>query len=208
MTVDELTLNKLIKLSNKHGINILCSQLANLPHQNKLQVGFSNYRIPEDVIEFSANLTWGQRLYMATPQSTDIDSFLYITACYLQGLKGFDERKTVRLFRKLRGVKLKELYPITYHLATLFSELIKNESEKLTRPKDKKALAADVEKLDVFADFQVLEYLANRCKFTSDSKMTHIDRALTMPYDLALTMLWEKKESEQFNERYTEILKA
>lgn len=209
MTVNELTLKKLIKLSNKHGINILCGQLANLPHPNRLQVGFRTYQIPSDVIEFSSHLTWGQRLYMATPHQTDVESFLYITSCYLQGLNGFDERKSVRLFKKLQSIKLKDLYPVTYHLANLFGELIKNESEKLSRPKDKKALAAEIDKLDMFADFQVLEYMANRMKYKSDDKMNHIDKAFKfIPYDLALTMLWENKEVDMYRERYSEILKA
>lgn len=205
MTVNSLTLNHLAKLSEKHGISILCSQLSNLPAPESIKVGFTIYTLPKDVVEFSSNLTWGQRLYMATKHETDIESFLYITSCYLQGLKSFDEKKTIKLFRKLKKVKLKELYPATKHLALLFEELIKNESEKLSRPTDKKALAAESYKLDVFADFQILEYLANRCGYTSDKNMMHISKALSIPYDMALTMLWEKKESDMFQNRYLEL---
>ena len=205
MTINSLTLNKLAKLSKKHGINILCNQLSNLPAPEIIKVGLTIYTLPKDVIEFSSNITWGQRLYMSTNHTTDIESFLYITSCYLQGLTSFDEKKTVRLFKKLRSVKLKELYPATRHLALLFDELIKNESEKLSRPVDKKSLAAESYKLDVFADFQILEYLANRCGFVSDSKMMHISKALNIPYDMALTMLWEKKESDMYQNRYIEI---
>lgn len=203
MKVNRLTLNRLIKLSKKHGINILCKQLSLLPFPEYLRIRFTLYRIPKNVVEFSANLVWGQRLFMATPQESDVDSFLYLTSCYFQRLKDktFDEGKAVDVFNILRRKKLKDLYPITVQISALFIELIANETSKLNRSVDKKMLAAEVDRLNVFSEFQVLEYLAKRygCK---------LEEAVNIPYDIALTMLWEKKESDEFQERYNDVIKS
>lgn len=203
MNVNSLTLNKLIRLSKKHGIEILCKQLATLPVKDYTRIGFKLYKTPQSVKEFTSYINWGQRLYMATNHDKDIESFLYFTACYIQGLrdKKYDEAKIVGVFNQLRRIKLKDLYPLTVKIQDMFIELIKNETEKLYKPIDPKMRAAEVERLSVFSEFQTLEYLANRYKCS-------LDEAYNIPYDLALTFLWEKKEVDEFSERYTEILKT
>lgn len=203
MKVNRLTLRGLTRMSRKYNVSILCKQLTYLPTPEYIRIGFHLYKAPLDVIEFSGNLTWGQRLFMATNIETDIESFLYFTACYCQGLKSnhYDEAKIFGLFKKMQSCKLKELYPYTVKLVELFEQLIRNEKDKLYRPMDKKMLAAEVERLNIFSEFQTLEYLANRYK------CKRIEDALNIPYDMALTMLYEKKESEMFQERYNEILK-
>ena len=202
MQINWLTLRRLFHL--KGNIEQLQQDLYELPCPDRIRIGFKTYRVPTTVQELSDNICWGQRLFAMSPQKNDLESFLFLVSNYYQPIvtgKEHSEEAAVKFYRKITRCHVNELYPVAFRMANLFSDLVKNEHDKLSGNITKEMKAAEIEKLNVFADFNILKMVANELKV--DIRQAHL-----IEYNIVFTLLLSEKESMDFNARYNEIITA
>jgi len=202
MHVKHLTLKRLINLASKHDCSILLNQLAELPCPTKLRIGVREYAIPNSIEQFTDNICWGQRLYMASKQTNEFESILYLIASFYQPIldkSKFDDEKVLNTFVRLLNCNADEILPVLNRFSIFFADMIANEMAKLNREVTREMRAAEINKLQPFSDMSILELIAERCKVP-------LLEAHLINYNIVLVLLWKDKETDEFGKRYNELM--
>ncbi|MDD2277848.1 MAG: hypothetical protein PHS05_02170 [Bacteroidales bacterium] len=198
MRLNFLTLRRLFRLDKN---NVLIEQLAGLAVPYNIRIGLREYPVPLTVNDLGDNICWGQRLLMATEHKSDLETYMFFLANYYQPVvtgKPFSEKRVMKFYKKITKCHAVEAYPVLTRLVNLFTEMVKIENEKLNRPPTKAMQAAEIDKLQPFSDLNILELIADKCKV----KLTdaHMEE-----YNVVFALLWSEKESQDFQERYSQI---
>lgn len=180
----------------------LADGLIKLPVPRTLRIGLLEYRVPQNLEEFSSTLVYGQRMHFAQPESSDLGViFRYVAGYYYPHYTGkeWDEKKALQFGRKLLNCRVIDLFPIATHLVSLMDELMTRERKLLFRKPTAEELAAGIEKLSKFADLSAVIFL-------SDSFKIDNDKVMLLPYDDCLVRFMYQKEQAAYAERYQKVI--
>ena len=181
----------------------LAPGLIELPVPDRVKIGRKRYSIPASMDVFTEHITYGQRLYLAREEPSDVGLILRIMNGYYYPIvtkEEWNEEKSVKLGNKILSCRVKELYPVAMHIVKLISKIAEREKQLLHRDPSKLELAAGVEKLDVFSEMMSLDFLRDTMKIS-------IPEVLLTPYNECLVRFMIHKEVNAFNERYMELMK-
>ena len=193
--IDRLTLFDMIKHPEIY--SGLPEGLIELPLPDEFKIGKKLLTIPSDREQYANSICYGQRIYLARKEENDYDMIIrHIGGYYLNGYK--ENIKVLTLIKKVVSCKAKEIYPIALHLVNLMSELTINEQKLLHREPTKMEIAAGIEKLDVYAELNVLDFLRDVMKIT-------IKEVWETPYNECLVRLMNAKEIMDYQERYYKL---
>jgi len=179
----------------------LAEGLTELPLPDILKIGKKEFTIPEDMAELSRKICYGQRQYLARKEDNDFGIIIRCIGGYYYPEyfnTEWDDEKVCIFSEKILPCKVIEAYPVSLHLVTLLSELVINEQKLLHREPSKIELAAGIEKLDVFAELNVLDFLRDAMKCT-------VKEVLLTPYNECLVRLLNAKEIMDYQERYYKL---
>ena len=175
--------------------------LIEIPLPDKFKIKRKLLTIPGTREEYANNICYGQRLYLARKEENDYDLiFRQIGGYFYPEITGekWVENKVLTLIKNIVTCKAKEVYPVTMRLVNLISELIINEQKLLHREPTKMELAAGIEKLDPYAELNVLDFLRDAMKVT-------VDEVLITPYNECLVRLMNAKAIQDYQERYMKL---
>lgn len=194
-SIDKLRLFDMIKSPEVY--SGLPEGLIDLPVPGKIKIAGKIYKVPDTREEFADSICYGQRIYLARKEDNDFDMIIrHVGGYYLNGYR--EETKVLKLIKKVVTCKAKEIYPVALHLVNLLSEVVQNEQKLLHREPTKLELAAGIEKLDVYAELNVLDFLRDAMKIT-------IREVMETPYNECLVRLMNAKEIMDYQERYYKL---
>jgi len=200
--IEKLTFREMMTHLEEYGG--LDDGLIQLPCPDTVKIGWKRYRVPKTMPEFADKICYGQRLYLAREEESDIGLILRMMNGYFYCVvtkQNWDEEKAHLFGNKILTCKVIELYPIAMHLVTLISEIADREIKLLHRDYSKLELAAGIEKLTVFAELNSLNFLRDTMKIT-------VPEVLLTPYNECLVRFMNAKEMADYNERYFELMKV
>ena len=183
--------------------NGLQEGLVKFPVPDEVNIGRRRYNVPKTLAEFSKNICYGQRLFFTRKEDNDFGIILRMIDGYYYPIvsgKKWDEENALLCGKIVLTCKVVEIYPVSMHLVTLISELVDREHKLLHREPSKMELAAGIEKLNVYAELNALDFLRDAMKVT-------VPEVLLTPYDECLVRFMIAKETAQFQERYFELSK-
>jgi hypothetical protein len=202
LSIDKLTLRDMIDNISLYGG--LPDGLMELPVPDKLKIGRKYFDVPQDLEAFTKTLCYGQRLFIVRKEDNDFGSILRLIDGYYYPLVTklpFDEEKALLFGKNVLTCKAKDLYPVAMHLITLVSEMVEREQKLLHREPSKIELAAGIEKLNIYSELTSLDFLRDVLKCT-------IPEVLLTPYNECLVRFMLAKETDDFQKRHFELLKA
>lgn len=179
----------------------LAEGLASLPVPESIRIGRHTYAVPSDVDDFCAELTYGQRQYLAEKEVIDTGIILRLIAGYYYPIatgKKWNEREALSFGRIVLNSLVKDLYPTATHLTTLMEQLVTRESKLLQRTPSKQEKAAGIDKLTKFADLTAMLFLQQSFNATPEQVML-------LPYNDCLVRFMLSKEQAAFQDRLTEV---
>ena len=197
--IEFLTLKDMIKDFEMY--SGLPDGLVQLPYPNEIMIRLLFYDVPQTMEQFAKSLCYGQRLFLARQEDNDIGLICRMMEGYYYPLvsgKKWDEEKALLFKKKVLSLQVKYLYPIAMHFVTLIGEIAEREKKLLHRPPTKMELAAGIEKLDVFAELNALDFLRDAMKCT-------VPEVLLTPYNECLVRFMNAKEITDYQERYLEL---
>ena len=177
--------------------------LSELPLPDYIKIKGKRFVIPQDLDEFTANICYGQRLFLVRKEENDFGLILRTIDGYyypLATVNKWDEDKALLFGKNVLTLRVIDLYPIAMHLVTLTSEMIEQEQKLLHREPTKMELAAGIEKLNVFSELVSLDFLRDAMKCT-------VAEVLLTPYKECLVRFMLAKETAEFQERHFELMK-
>ena len=175
--------------------------LAELPLPEYLRINRKNYAIPGDVNEFTSKICYGQRMFLSVSEPNDFGVILRLTDGYYYPIvtgKKWDGENALLFGKNILTCTIKDLYPVSMHLATLFKEMADRELQLLQREPSKMELAAGIEKLSVYSDLNALDFLRDAMKIP-------VSEVLLTPYNECLVRFMNAKEILEYQERYQQI---
>lgn len=199
--IDDLILRDM--LDNLQLYGGLSEGLIQLPLPETLEINRKKLPVPKDYKEFTDNICYAQRLYMARQEDNDFGVILRAVTGYYYSLSTsykFNEDKALLFGKFVLNCKVKYLYPVAMHLVTLTGELAEREHKLLHREPTKMEKAAGIEKLNVFGELTALDFLRDAMKCT-------VPEVLLTPYNECLVRFMIAKEQSDFQERYFELMK-
>ena len=197
--ISELTLWDMIRFPRLYAS--LSTDLVKLPLPETLTVNKKILTIPKDINEFSDSICYGQRLYFTKKEENDYSLIIRYCAGYFQPMYDkqlWSESKVLLFVKKIVTCKAIHLYPIAMHLISLMGEVADREKELLHREPTKMELAAGIEKLNIFAELNSLDFLRDAMKIT-------VPEVLQTPYNECLVRFMNAKEINDFQLRYVEL---
>jgi hypothetical protein len=177
--------------------------LAELPLPEKIKIKGRSFQIPARLDEFTENLCYGQRLFLVRKEDNDFGIIIRLIDGYYYTLvtsEKWDEEKALLFGKLVINCSVIELYPVAMHLTILVSQMAEREKSLLYREPTKLQLAAGIEKLNVFAELNALDFLAQAMRIT-------VPEVLLTPYKECLVRFMIAKETQEFQDRYVELLK-
>ena len=96
---------------------------------------------------------------------------------------------------------VEEVYPVAMHLTNLYVELADREQKLLHREPSKVELAAGIERLNIFAELNSIDFLRDAMKIP-------VAEVLLTPYKECLVRFMVAKETAAYQERYFELLRV
>jgi hypothetical protein len=179
----------------------LADGLIELPLPDKFKMKGKILHIPDTRQELAENICYGQRLYLSRNEINDFGIIIRISGGYfypqLTGLK-FNDKNICKILKYVLTCLAKDIYPVVLHIVKLMGELIENEQKLLHREPTKMELAAGIEKLDPYAELNVLDFLRDAMKVT-------VDEVLITPYNECLVRLMNAKAIQDYQERYMKL---
>jgi hypothetical protein len=175
--------------------------LVQLPKPDRLKIAGRKMPIPKDLKEFTDNICYGQRIFMAQKEDNDFGVIVRLIDGYYYPKysgKKWDADLALLFGKKVLNCKVNELYPTAMHLTGLISEMVDRERKLLHRESTKLELAAGIEKLNVFTDLINLDFLRDAMKIT-------VPEVLLTPYNECLVRFMIAKETNQYQEKYVEL---
>jgi hypothetical protein len=200
-SIDKLTLKEMIE--KPYIYRGLPEGLAQLPVPDVLTMKRKKFSIPADMEEFTANICYGQRVFLMRKEEGDIGIIIRVIDGYYYPLftnNLWDEQKALLFGKIVITCKVIELYPIAMHIVTLINEMAEREQKLLHREPSKMEKAAGIEKLNIFSELTAVDFLRNNMGKTEEEVM------LT-PYDECLVRFMLAKETSDFQERYLNEVK-
>jgi hypothetical protein len=201
VAIEKLTLRRMALEPERY--TALAEGLAQLPVPEALRIGKRTLAVPQTLEDFSNNITYGQRLYLARSEPYDLGLILRFVAGYyypLYAQKPWDENAALTFGRIVLNLHVINLYPVTMQLVNLMAELATRESKLLHREPSKQERAAGIERLNKFSELTSLMFLCESFKCTEAAVML-------MPYNDCLVRFMLAKEQATFHERLTEIIR-
>jgi hypothetical protein len=177
--------------------------LVQLPVPRNIKISRRHYPVPKDMNEFSKNICYGQRMFLSREEKNDFDLIIRIIDGYYYPIverKKWDESLALSFGKKVITCKVEEIYPVAMHLVSLINETADRERKLLHREPTKIELAAGIEKLNVFSEMTALDFLRDSMKIT-------VPEVLLTPYNECLVRFMIAKETNDFQERYIELMK-
>jgi hypothetical protein len=189
--------------------------LVQLVKPLRIKINGKSYPIPETLDEFTKSICYGQRLFFTQKEENDFGSILRVMDGYYypmtdhyewhwltlyKGKEKWDADKALLFGKYVLTCKVYELYPVAMHLSKLVDEMVKREIAVLHREPSKIELAAGIEKLNVFSDLTSLDFLRDAMKIT-------VPEVLLTPYNECLVRFMIAKETNDYQERYFELMK-
>jgi len=199
--IDKLTFKDMIFRVDQYGG--LADGLIKLPCVRDIKIGRVRYNVPQDLDEFSNTICYGQRLYLARGEKNDLGVILRVIKGYYYPFitnEKWDEEQVLLLQKKVLNCKVKELYPVAMHLITLISEVAERETKLLHKEPSKVEKAAGIEKLNLYAELNALDFLRDTMKIP-------ISEVLLTPYNECLVRFMSAKELADYQERYFELMR-
>jgi len=199
-SLDKLTLKEM--MNNFHLYYGLPDGLVQLPVPDKLKIGRKRLPIPQTLEEFTSNLCYGQRLFIARKEDNDFGVIVRILDGYYYTLKTgekWDEDKALLFGKYIINLHVKDIYPTAMHLINLVSEMADREQKLLHREPSKIEMAAGIEKLNVFSELTNLDFLR-------DAMKCNVQEVLLTPYNECLVRFMVAKETADFQERYFKLM--
>jgi hypothetical protein len=178
--------------------------LVKLPVPRTLRIAGRDLPVPQTHEEFINNLCYGQRLFFTQEEPHDWGIILRVVDGYFYPLSTglpWNIEKALAFGKKVLSCKILEIYPVAMHLTKLVNEMAERERLLLHREPSKMELAAGVEKLNVFAELNSLDFLRDAMKIT-------VPEVLLTPYKECLVRFMMQKETENYRERYVELMQA
>ena len=176
--------------------------LIELPCPREVVINRKIYPVPQTMEEFAARICYGQRLFLARQEENDIGLICRMIDGYYYPIvtgRKWDEEKALLFGNKVITCKVKDLYPIAMNFVTLTGEIAEREKELLYREPTKIELAAGIEKLDIFAELNALNFLRDAMKIT-------VQEVLLTPYNECLVRFMNAKEIADFQERHFKLI--
>lgn len=197
--INDLTLKDMI--INMSSYSDIAAGLWELPVEQTIKIGRKYYPVPKDLDEFTANLCYGQRIFLCTKEENDFGLIIRLMDGYFYSVvtcEKWDADKALLFGKKILTCTAKDLYPVTMHLIDLTGKMVDNEKKLLHREPSKLELAAGIEKLNVFSDLTSLDFLRDAMKCT-------VPEVLLTPYNECLVRFMIAKETNDFQERYQKL---
>lgn len=177
--------------------------LCRLPLPQYIIIRKKKYKIPADYEEFTNNICYGQRLFFTQKEDNDFGVNLRLMDGYYYPIvtkSKWDSDKALLFGENILTCTVQELYPVAMHLLNLIAEMADREKQLLHRNPSKMELAAGIEKLSVFSELNSIDFLRDVMKIT-------VAEVLLTPYKECLVRFMIAKETEQYRERYFELMK-
>jgi hypothetical protein len=200
-SIDKLTLKKM--MFNFELYSGLPDGLIQLPIPELIMIKKKLFPVPQNLDEFTSNLCYGQRIFLARKEDNDFGIIIRMIDGYYYPLttgKKWDEDKALLFGKYVLTCTVNEIYPVAMHLVNLVSEMAQREQKLLYREPSKMELAAGIEKLNIFSDLTALDFLRDVMKCT-------VPEVLLTPYNECLVRFMLAKETAEFQERYMELIK-
>jgi len=181
----------------------LTDGLVQLPVPDRIKMRGKSVKVPADMEEFTSNICYGQRLFIVRKEENDFGTILRQLDGYYYPVisnKKWDEEAALVFGKYVLNCKIIELYPVAMHLATLTGQMAEREKSLLYREPTKVQTAAGIEKLNVFAELNALDFLRDAMKIT-------VPEVLLTPYRECLVRFMNAKETFEFQERYFELIR-
>ena len=199
-SINKITLKQMF---NNPSLSGLADGLVQLPLPKKMEIGRLKFAIPQNLNELTENICYGQRLFLVRKEDNDIGMILRVIDGYYYPLftkKQWDEEKALLFGKKVITLTVVNLYPIAMHLVILISKMVEREQKLLHREPTKQEKAAGIDKLNIFAELNAVDFLRDSLKKT-------IEEVMLIPYNECLVRFMREKEITAYQERYMEILK-
>ena len=199
--IEKLTLKDMIE---KVDLYVgLTSGLREMPLPQYIKIGRKELHIPKTYEELSANICYGQRLFLTQEEKNDFGLIIRMIDGYYYPIysgKTWDDDEALYFGGTVLSCKAIDIYPVAIHLIGLMSELVENENTLLHREPSKLEKAAGIEKLSVYSDLTAVDFLRQVLN------KSFIEVMLT-PYRECLVRFMLQKETVNFQERYFELSK-
>lgn len=199
--IEKLTLKEMMFNINLY--SGLPDGLIQLPVPDFIRIDGKRMTVPQDLKEFTDHLCYGQRMFLAQKEDNDFGVIIRIMDGYYYPLftrDPWDDKKAILFGRKIILCNAGQLYPVANHLMILISQMIEREHKLLYRNPSKIELAAGIEKLNLYSEWANLDFLSNVMKCT-------IPEVLLQPYNECLTRFMQAHDTNEFQERYFELMK-
>lgn len=199
--IDKLSLKEM--MLNMDIYRGLPEGLIQLPVTEQIKIKGKYYDVPKTIEEFTENICYGQRLFLARKEDNDFGIIIRVIDGYyypVVTLKKWDEDKALLFGKIVLTCTVNEIYPAAMHLISLVSEMAEREQKLLYREPSKIELAAGIEKLNIFSELTNLDFLRDAMKCT-------IPEVLLTPYKECLVRFMVAKETNEYQEKYFELIK-
>ena len=198
--IDRLKVKDMIKYPGAY--QGLTDGLIKLPIPDSLMIGLKAYSIPLSMDEFTDTLCYGQRLFLAREEESDMGIIMRMIEGYYYPLvtkNKWNEDEALLFGKKVLNCKVKELYPVAMHFVTLTGEVAERELMLLHREPSKVEKAAGIEKLNIFAELNALDFLR-------DAMQISVPEVLLTPYNECLVRFMAAKELNDYQEKYADLM--
>jgi len=175
--------------------------LIQLPCPDTIRIKRKQYVVPKTMEEFTKSISYGQRLYLTREEENDIGAILRLINGYYYPLvtgQPWDEEKVFLIQKYVVNLQVINIYPLSVHFVAMLKETIDREEELLSREYTKTEKAAGIEKLQVFAELNSLDFLRDAMKCT-------VPEVLLTPYDECLVRFMNAKAIADYQDRYLKI---
>lgn len=172
-----------------------------MPLPAAIRIGHGWYPVPLTLKQFSGQLSYGQRLFLAVQEPHDIGYVLrYMDGYYYTMVTGraWNESEALSFGRKILNCKAKDVFPIVQQLIKLMEELVKREQKALYREPTKQEKAAGIERMNRFAHLTAMLLLQESFRMCEAE-------ILQLPYDDCLVRFMLRKEQQAYQERLLEL---
>jgi hypothetical protein len=176
----------------------LADGLAQLPLPRQLTIKGKSYPIPSTLEDFTAQICYGQRLFLTQQEPNDFGVILRIIDGYYY--KPWNEKKALLFGKLVLKCKVVDLYPIAMHFEAMITEMVAREHKLLHREPTSKEKAAGIDRLNVFSELTALDFLRRDMNKTEE-------QVLLTPYNECFVRFMLVHETNKFQEKLMEIMR-
>lgn len=206
--VKHLTLRRLFLLASRGDVTeVVQHHFDAALSPERIRIGVKTYLVPTSVEQLQQNITWGQRLYLATESENLLDVTLRLFGGWYYSIvsgKAFSEDKALKFGRKALGCYITELLPVAASLFKLVEGLLIQEHSATSGDPDKVWKAAGGDMLNKYGDKLTLDFLASRLSVMYGKPCGHAE-VMAAPYLDCLIQLMERRDFAKVEKEYREL---